>query len=743
MKGIEIHEAEQNQHQSPAPYPEGDDRPPGEYAGYAREKMQERHDEQRQFRLQATQNMLFLAGLQWWQYDQKTGTFRLPNYPPWKQKPVVNLLVAYARFMLAKLTKNRPRMRCRPSSTDPDDIRSAALGDEVLKSKWQELRWTKKLRQVLSWTIATGNAYTMTYWNTHSGNLKPITAPVEGMWHDDEMNALEYDTMECPCDEDGEPMMTEDGMFDLDAEPAHVDIGEVGRRVLSPFQVFVDNDALDDDDVEDVIVAEALDIEIVHKRWPESKEMDIEPEDTSEITRFDNLVVSVTAGADTHIAGHQILESSEAKEARKVLVLHYFERPGQKYPYGRHWVSGGRNNLLEPAAELPDGIWPAVVHYKELEVPGQWLGDCAMTHAVGLQREYNQICGMIKEHHNLLLRGKWLVPRGSLVLKGAITTEPGQVIQHSPTMKPEMQDLKPLPGEVYAERERVKDDFEHITGAHQVSMGQPPPGITAGRAFLTLQEADDNDLMPMIEMLEENVAAEAWQTLQLIQKNYEEVRLIRFSGRNRVYQTRAFTGADLEEIVSVEPIAGSARPWSHTARSAWVLEIAKQFPELFTDPTTGMIDNERLRLAFPVGGEEAIGHDADEDISKALREEELYEGWDGLLETSVVLPTPQVWQNHAVHMRQHKRLLDSAKFEDWPLENQDALILHYQTHQMALEHQLMLRAQQMAAAQDTASGGGENSKGTPPSGDGEGMPPSQGASLHKTETSNPGPGEGV
>ena len=737
MKGIDVQE-KQTERQDPAAYPEGDDREPGEYCGYARDVMRERHDEMQLFRLQATQNMMHLAGLQWYEYDQRTGTFRLPNYPDWKQKPVTNLLVPYARFMLAKLTKNRPRMRCMPSSIDPDDIRSAALGDEILKAKWKELRLTRKLRQAIAWMVATGNAYTMTYWNTKSGNLQAIEAPVEGMWFDEGMNEMEYDVRNCPCDEEGEPKMTEDGMYDLDGMPAYVDMGEVGVRTLSPFQVFIDSDALDDDDIGDVIVAEALDIRVLHRRWPESKDADIELEDTTEITRFDNLIASVLAGADTHLAGHQIMQESDHKEARRVLVLHYFEKPCEKYPDGRHWVSAGRNYLLEEPGPLPNGIWPAVIHYKELEVPGQLLGDCAMTHAVGLQKQYNEIGAQIKEHHNLLLRGKWLVPRGSLILKGAITTEPGQIIQHSPGMKPDMQKLIPLPPEVYAEREKAKDDLEHITGAHQVSMGKPPQGVTAGRAFLTLQEADDSDLVPVTEMIEENTAQQGWQFLQLIQQNYEEERLVRFSGPNRPYQTRAFRGSDLSEIVAVEPTVGSAIPWSHTARSAWVLEIAKQFPELFLDPTTGILDQERLRLAFPVGGEEAIGHDADEDISKALREEELFEGWDADPVTGgMVLPVPQMWQNHAVHMRQHKRLLDSAKFEEWPIDNQEALISHYMAHQWAHEQYMLMQAQRMMMA-DAMSGPGTGSPAGP-----EGMPPDQGANLHKTESSQPAPGQGV
>jgi len=735
QSGNYLEEPDDKKKRGPCAYPEDDDLPASRYAAYTREVMDERIEATRWFRIQATQNMLFLAGLQWWRYDQRTGTFNLPNYPPWAERPVRNLLVRYFQFMLAKYTKNNTRYEAVPAMTDPDSVYAAALADEILKAKWDELRWTKTLRQALAWMIVTGNAYTMTYWNTHSGRLEPLTAPVEGMWFDEDMREMdeEPEVRNCPCDEDGEPIMDDDGNFDLEASPAMVDVGEVGRRALSPLQVFVDNDAATDEDVENVVVAEYLDIEMVRKRWPDSRDADIQTEDVAEFTRFENLVVSVRAGADTHLAGHQIAETSEQKEARRTLVLHWFERPSEERPKGRHWVTAGPDHFLVKPGELPDGIWPAVVHYKEIEVPGQHLGDCNMTHAVGMQREYNEICGKIKEHHNLLLRGKWLVPQGNLILKGSITSEPGQVLQHTPGFPPVMADLKPLPDEVYAEREKVLMDLDRITGANQASMGSPPPGVTSGRGFLVLQEADNDDLKPMIDMIESNVAQEAFQVIKLIQENYEEERVARFSGKNRVYQARAFRGADLRAIVQIRPVAGSAMPWSRTAQASQVLELAKVVPQVFIDPMTGAIDTDKLRMAVPVGMEEALAPDVDEDIQKALREEELFTGWNGAEETAHVLPQPKPWQNHHVHMRQHKRLMDTAKYEDWPEEKQRALEAHWIAHQVMLEQQLMLRTQQMVLAEMMARGQVGN-QGTPPSGDaGSGMPPDQGANLHSSE----------
>src|SRR5690606_18273508 len=129
-------------------------------------------------------------------------------------------------------------------------------------------------------------------------------------------------------------------------------------------------------------------------------------------------------------------------------------------------------------------------------------------------------------------------------------------------------EIKPLPAAVYQERERVLADFEMVSGIRKVSMGQNPPGVTAGVAILQLQEADDTDLGPFLAMLEECVAEVARAFLQIIRNNYDTERLIYVPGQDRRYLARAFRGADLEGALDVIPVAESSFPWSKTAKQA-------------------------------------------------------------------------------------------------------------------------------------------------------------------------------
>jgi len=690
----------------PAPYPIGDGDEDSKYATYARELLDEQREAMQPLFLTWTQNLLFLAGHQWWEYDSTSGAFRPPTGPKWKERPVRNLIRPFFSHFMAKATKNRPVSTCVPASTDPEDIHAAELGNDVLKAKWRELKQAKMVRRAIAWVIPTGNAMIMPYWNTDSGILEPLTTLVEAVAHDKETGQpAGMELIEVPSDEEGEPLLDEEGNYAVGQEPHYIDVGEVGYKVLSPFQVFVDPDADSEDEVTFVIVVETPTVRTIKRHYPELA--NVVGEDTSEYDQFNSLIVGAATGADTHMVASDL---DRTQDIPKGLVIHYYERPSEAYPHGRHWVTVGQE-LAERPGPLPDMIWPVVVFLKDIEVPGKLHGEATMTAAVGLNREYNEICGHIKEHHNLLLRGKWLVPIGSNIRRGQMTTQPGEVVQHTPGLPPVMADLKPLPQKVYEERQQVLQDFELITSMHQISMGKPPPGVTSGRAFLTLQEADDSDLGPFIEMLEGAVAELGWLTIQLIQNFYEDERLLRIAGDTHSYQVRSFKGADLSSIVDVEPQSGSAFPWSAVAKQSMMIDLAQTVPQLFTDPETGMFDHERFRRLLPVGGNEAVGAGSDLDISEAKREEEEFEVWDGSTgeDGAPNLPTVMPWQNHQVHLRAHGRLLKGTSIQKWEPENQQAMVEHYLETQQIIADMMQAQMEAEAAldvdAEDEAPGG--------------------------------------
>lgn len=668
-------------------YP-GKDAEPGDYARYARSCWDEQEDKLSPLHNTWIQNLLFLSNRQWWKLN-KLGLWTPEVVPSWRKQPTSNLCLAFFKTFLAKVTKNRPAWQVIPASTDPKEIQAAELADEVLEAKWLELNLGKVFRRAVAWTIATGNAFLYPYWNEEGGKIVPYMIEREVPKYDEDGQIVGTDIALVPADENGDPILDENGLPDLEAEPLMVPEGEIGLKVYSPFQVRVNADAETDEDVRCLLIAEAMTLEEIADRWPDKAHL-VTAEDVGRLEDYDRMLAGVIGQGEMAItsAGDQ-----RDDEVPKAIIIHYHEKPSREYPNGRYWVSA-RDVELEEPQDLPDGIFP-LIHMRDLEVPGRFYAMSTLESIVGLNREYNEVNQQVLEHHALMTKGKWIAPRGSGITAGNITSQPGEVLTPNPGFEIKQVDIKPLPPAVYQERERVLADFEIVSGIRKVSMGQNPPGVTAGVAILQLQEADDTDLGPFLAMLEECVASVARAFLRIIRERYDTERLIYVPGENRRYLVRAFRGSDLEGAVDVVPVAESSFPWSKTAKQAMILDMLQRAPQVFMDPDTGQLDVQKLARLLPVGGLDSLAQGQDIDVQEAMREEEMFET---LGIESNELPMVEWWQNHHIHYNQHVRVLKSAKFREWPRRNQELFKLHVMQHDQ-------MRAQAMAAG--TASPAGQ------------------------------------
>ncbi len=716
---------EEDDHQArdlPAPYPRTDEEEESTYHAYADALKDERYEALAGERAQWYQNMLFAEGHQWWDY--KDGRYVFPSGPSWKSYPVRNRIHPYLRMITAKMTKNRPQTSCLPASSDDKDIAAARLADKVLEAKWHELDQTARVREMIAWAAVTGSAWVMPHWNTDTGKMVPLTTMVPVTQIDPQTGFETTELVEAPCDEDGQPIMN-GPEFDLEAEPAYIDEGDVGLRVFGPHRVFPDRSADTEGDIRSVVIVEPMEVRDVVARWPEMRGAGLSA--TATTTELDTIPTYVDG--ERPIGGGDIAMSGQGRGAAQYAdVLFYYERPSKEWPHGRSWVTVD-DRLLQAPGALPDGIWPVVYLLKDMDVPGRLLGKANMTAGIGLQREYNESTQVINQHHKLFMKGVWLLPASTGLGKADFDVrDPGATIKYNGLQKPEMVDLKALPHKVYEERAVIAEDFNSALGVHRASQGRPDPGVTSGRAFLALQEADDSDLAPMTERLEMMIAKIGNHTLKLIKMHYEDERTVKYVGRNNVYQFAAFKGADLEGVSDVIPVVGSAYPWSKSAQLSNTMEVMERLPMLMISPDTGQIDNDRVRRALSLGVEDVVDRGFEKDHAEVQREHLRFQEWEPQTPDDLGVPpaVPMQWQNHAVHIQQHGALMKDSEFEGWPPFKRKAMMDHYQVHMAMLEATMAAMAEQQTAA------GGEGSSSQ------QGLPPTQGPVLHSSETTSGG-----
>lgn len=673
-----------------ASFPESDDLPEHRFTDYTVAFWDEQDLYYKRLQTVWMQNLLFLSGRQWIRATPH-GVFLPEEVPDWREQPVSNLTLAYFRTFLAKATKNRPAWNVMPASSDAEDIHSAKLGDDVLEGLWSLLRMGRVVRRAVAWAITTGDGYLYPYWNTNTGKVRKLEEMLTVPTYDAEGNQTGTEQVMVPLDEDGEPMLGEDGRPKPGAKAFVVDEGEVGVRAYAPSQVRVNAEAEGDEDVTEFVIAEVASLRELacDEDITEEQVKRLTAEDVADLEHYDRLLADV-------LGGPTVTSPPDTRDEplEKCLVFHHHVRPSRKFPEGRYWRTT-RSTLIGRVGPLPEGVWPALIHLKDVDVPGRYHGMASMEAVVGLNREYNRINAHVQEHHNLMSKGKWLIPKGSGVKKGSITNQPGEVIQFNPGFKPEMADLKPLPAAVYTERERVLSDFERVAGIHGVSMGKAPPGVTAGVAFLQLQEADDTDLAPFLAGLEESIEDLARAVLQIVKERYREERLLHVVGKNRRYEVRSFTGADLKGAYDVKVVPGSSFPWSEVAKQSMLLNLAGSMPQLWMDEETGAFDKAAFARQLPVAGLESLSASEDIDVQEAEREHEQYKMFAG----GGMLPQAEWWQNHAVHFNAHVRVLKSASFQEWDPSAQEAFKAHVQQHMQMRDMKIKQAAQLNAMRQ--------------------------------------------
>lgn len=489
--------------------------------------------------------------------------------------------------------------------------------------------------------------------------------------------------------------------YNFDAEAALVPEGEIAFDYEDPMSVRFNPEAEDADDAYEMYVA---------KLWPKKKaakhfkmqETDLDSGGDGDRQMYADLMASAAAGSGwlggQNILGSQLGASQDEALGDRVLVLEYYHDTDDDYPDGRHWVSIGRTKVWPkdddpdfPTGEapLPNGFWPPLIPVLSLPIPGQPQAMGSLPQVVPLNEQLNTLDGKIKEHEvTMAMGGKWFKHPADKGLQ--INSDPAQVLTskgYALDKPPVQAKLMALPAEIYAERSVIMDKIRTVMSLSEIDLGKKPEGVSAGRAFLVIQEVTDSVLGPDLEAWEHALEEVGRRELVLAQRHYREERKIQIRGEKGQWEVRSFDGSDLVDGMDVRAQVGSSFPWSKSAQWDTKLEILGNFPGLVTKPD-GSIDQERMAHFLDTGGSglQSFESDEDPDLVECQREHAMFEAYDpekGVLE----LPQLAFWQSQPKHLEEHYRFMkmDKARYERWSDPAKLAFLDHMRQHAVAVD----------------------------------------------------------
>lgn len=572
-----------------------------------------------------------------------------PPAPYYRVRPVINRIRPTIRHELAQLTNNKPSATITPSSAEDRDMYAAMAGEQI----WENLYLDKKLKFVIRravwWALLCGNGFIKSYWDESKGPVDPMTGFAQG--------DVQY------CSE----------------TPFHVLVPDFREEELEnqPY----------------LIHAKTYSPEMIKMSYPDLKQRKGSDSNAQEILEESFL----------NLTGTQALNRQNS-----VLALEVWVKPGVHplFPKGAMYTVVG-NEIVQNFEGMPysHGKFPFA---KIDHIPGgKFYSTSSVEDLIPLQKEYNRTRGQITEAKNRMAKPQLVAPRGS-VDASKITTEPGLVIFYTPGFEPPKPiPLSPLPQYVLEEVDRILADWNDISGQHEVSKGQVPPGVTAATAISFLQERDESKLSPTFDSLEEAIEKTARLSLSYVKDFWTTERLISVTGPDGSFDVMAFKGSELGDNVDLRIEAGSALPVSKAAKQALLMDLMKMG---FIDPNKGL-------EVMDMGGINKIYDQLQVDQRQSQRENlrmskvtdedmQQYEMMNppGMDETTgepidppLIVPV-NTWDNHKLHIEYHNQFRKGQAFENLPQVAKVLFEQHVQGHLQAMAEEMYTMNPQVIAA---------------------------------------------
>lgn len=618
-----------------------------------------------------------------------SGSLFVPPAPYFRSRPVINRVRPMIRTELTKLTAQKPSAFIVPASSEDRDMFAAQAGEQIWESIYRRKKIAHGLRRTLFWTLNCGTAFLKAGWNPD--------------------------------------------LVDRDSNQ----MGDFEFTPVTPFHLFAPDFRTEELEEQPYVIHAQMKSREQLELMFQGKKFNAPDKSGSELIDDSWL---------------NMMGASSLNDKKSVLVLECWVKPGmiRLFPEGAFYTIVG-----ESVVQGMEG-WPyqhSMFPFAKIDhIPsGKFYADASTVDFIPLQREYNRTRGQIIEAKNRTAKPQLMAPRGS-VDPSKITSEPGLVILYTPGFDPPTPlPLTPLPNYVADELDRLLMDMSDISGQHEITKGQVPPGVTAATAISYLQEQDESKLSHTYASVEEALEKVAHITLSYVSQYWDYPRTVKLVGTDGSFDVLAFKGSDLHGNDDIRVEAGSALPTSKAAKQAFVMDLMKMG---FIDPNLGL-------EVMDMGGLNKIYEKIQVDVRQAQRENlrmaaatpdvvnqfneaqamDLQMNPQNYYDPLNMEPKPPTYINpmgearypllvpvntfdqHRVHIEVHDKYRKSQAYETLDQAAKDLFELHVKYHVEQIVIGQMAAAPMGMMAGDTAPAGIQEQENMNPEGGPEGLAP--------------------
>jgi hypothetical protein len=581
-----------------------------------------------------------------------------------------NRITGMVRTELAKMTKTRPVWVATPQSGDEEDANAASLAEQIMRYMWGHLSMRAQALKGLEWSRICGPGWLKCYWDPTIGDPVDVLVRPDGSLMTDETGK----TMR------GDPRVAQAFAEATGAQVSSKRIapGDVCVQAPSPFGMFVDPMCDVFSDAEWLIEESVRSAQYVKQRFG----VELKPDAVASPGLVESRLMGALGSGQTTYKGIRLRE--------------FWAKPGTDWPNGVRIVYAQGKVLARD--EKPFDPMPYVM-LTGIPVPGRLLGMGVVELLQGPQTELNKTLSQMGENRNRIGNPTGIASKQAVVDPEAFLDSISQAggwhfFDETGSQHPIPQYLEPptLPDYVKELPDQIRRAMEDISGQHEVTNAQVPPGVTAASAITLLQEADDTRLGLAIADYEEALGTLGTKILELVSRYYTDSRIIKISGDDGAWQIFDFRNTDLRGNTHVEVQAGSSFPQSQAAKQAMMRDIVTMMTQ-----TGNGLHGRQLAQFFRDLGLGATDH----LIQEYTVNETQVNRENVLLAQGKQLPVND-YDDTQAHIDGHTDHQKSARYAQYPPQVQMIFERHVAEHrakQQEEQQQAAAQQAQMAAAQ--------------------------------------------
>jgi hypothetical protein len=617
------------------------------------------------------QKLLYINGRQWIYYTPRGG-WQDKRLARWIPRPVTNICAETVQTIRAMLCGIEPSLRVRPNGSEPKNVVTAQIADELEPVINEEHQMQTRFFEADFWAPALGVAFLHPHWD-----------------RDSDTNQEFIQAMQCPqCGFLAHPLDIEDGtlqgcmecgapagLFQPGVDPSLKEnegrigewqpIGSGRTDVLSPLEVLIPMYAQRWEDVD----------RLIRIRWRPKSYYEGRPYanqiqySTSAGERGLQMYRSLALMNDLTTAPYQ-MGGAQPSRVEGAIEAELWIKPSTDLPEGL-WCRtvGGLHGEAFIIRDPDRGVMPGPLPYRDYKgktlwpwvyypyeaIGGRIWARSALDSVLQKQDQLNRGDSMVELIMQRMANPIWLEPKGAEVQR--FTGEPGLIVRYQviagSQAKPERLEGTNPPSAFFTLREQYLRDIEQLAGTQDVLKGSNPSGVDAFSALQLLVERSQSRFTSLFKA--RGRAYRDWYAIAIeLERTYgPALRTKSVMGQNRVVTFQHFQRAELQGAITVVVEDGSTSPKTSLGKRAALQQGQQMGLVDVTDPGTQYAGLELLGVP-----EMAPGLDA--HTRAAQMEQDAYEQWitsnrGVTAEMPGGTPNPlkvEAWQNHVVHVKQ-------------------------------------------------------------------------------------------